>query len=225
MHLGIISAGICPFPYTLLGFTGGNGPKESTGQCRRPKRRGLAPWVRRIPWRRKWHPTSVFLPGTSYGQRDLVDCSTRAPEPDLTQCLGTHIFKPVFTAAPGSFSKKAVMEIPSGSLSLKLEVPHLQAGGHNANHFVKSCVPQAAERGENEVLKVSWGPPGGASGKEPTCQWGDVRDAGSIPGLGISPRGGHGNPLQYSCLEIPHRQRSQWGYTPWIRRVGQDWAT
>lgn len=65
-----------------------------------------------------------------------------APESDLTQRLGTHIFKPVFTAAPGSFSKKAVMEIPSGSLSLKLEVPHLQAGGHNANHFVKICVPR-----------------------------------------------------------------------------------
>ena len=30
---------------------------------------------------------------------------------------------------------------------------------------------------------------------------GDTRDAGSIPGLGRSPRGGHGNPLQYSCLE------------------------
>ena len=32
---------------------------------------------------------------------------------------------------------------------------------------------------------------------------GDVRDAGSIPGLGRSPGGGHGNPLQYSCLENP----------------------
>ena len=30
---------------------------------------------------------------------------------------------------------------------------------------------------------------------------GDIRDMGSIPGLGKSPRGGHGNPLQYSCLE------------------------
>ena len=32
---------------------------------------------------------------------------------------------------------------------------------------------------------------------------GDIRDAGSIPGLGRFPRGGHGNPLQYSCLENP----------------------
>ena len=33
---------------------------------------------------------------------------------------------------------------------------------------------------------------------------GDVRDRGLIPGLGRSPRGGNGNPLQYSCLENPH---------------------
>ena len=32
---------------------------------------------------------------------------------------------------------------------------------------------------------------------------GDIRDMGSIPGLGRSARGGHGNPLQYSCLENP----------------------
>ena len=35
---------------------------------------------------------------------------------------------------------------------------------------------------------------------------GEVRDTGSIPGLGRSSGGGHGNPLQYSCLENPHRQ-------------------
>ena len=46
--------------------------------------------------------------------------------------------------------------------------------------------------------------PGGASGKEPTCQRRlDVRDADSNPGLGRSLGGGHGNPLQYFCLENP----------------------
>ena len=39
--------------------------------------------------------------------------------------------------------------------------------------------------------------------KELPANAGDVRDAGSIPGLGRSPRGGHGNALQYSCLENP----------------------
>ena len=43
---------------------------------------------------------------------------------------------------------------------------------------------------------------------------GDVKDAGSIPGLGRSSGGGHGNPLQYSRLENPHGQRSLEGYSP-----------
>ena len=41
----------------------------------------------------------------------------------------------------------------------------------------------------------------------------DVRDAGLIPGSGRSPEGGHGNPLQYSCLENTHGQRSLAGYS------------
>ena len=46
-----------------------------------------------------------------------------------------------------------------------------------------------------------WGFPGGASGKEFTCQCRDIRDVVSIPGSGISPGVGNGNPLQYSYLE------------------------
>ena len=54
--------------------------------------------------------------------------------------------------------------------------------------------------------------PGGSDGKESTY---NVRDVGSIPGLGRASGGGHGNPLQYSCLENPHGQRSPAGYSPW----------
>ena len=39
---------------------------------------------------------------------------------------------------------------------------------------------------------------------------GDIRDSGSIPGLGRSPGGGHGNPLQYSCLENPTDRGAWW---------------
>ena len=45
---------------------------------------------------------------------------------------------------------------------------------------------------------VFMGFPGGSDGKESACNAGDL---GSIPGLGISPGEGHGNPLQYSSLE------------------------
>ena len=41
----------------------------------------------------------------------------------------------------------------------------------------------------------------------------DARDMGSIPGLGRAPRGGHGNPLQYSCLENP-MERGAWWSSP-----------
>ena len=54
--------------------------------------------------------------------------------------------------------------------------------------------------------------PGGADGKESTCNAGDL---GWIPGLGRSPGGGYGNPLQYSCLENPLGQSSLAAYSPW----------
>ena len=51
---------------------------------------------------------------------------------------------------------------------------------------------------------VKWGFPGVSDGKESACNVGGLR---SIPGLGRAPGGGHGNPLQYSCLENPHGWR------------------
>ena len=57
--------------------------------------------------------------------------------------------------------------------------------------------------------------PGSSDGKEPTCNEGEGGGLGSIPGLGRSPGGGHGNPLQYSCLENPRGQRSLVGCSPW----------
>ena len=56
------------------------------------------------------------------------------------------------------------------------------------------------------------GLPSGSDGKESAC---NVEDLGSIPGLGRFPGGEHGNPLQYSCLENSHGQRSLVGYSPW----------
>ena len=57
--------------------------------------------------------------------------------------------------------------------------------------------------------------PGDSDCKESACSAGDL---GSIPGLGRSPEGGHGNPLHCSGLENPHGQRSLAGYSPWDHR-------
>ena len=58
--------------------------------------------------------------------------------------------------------------------------------------------------------------PGGSDGKESTCNIGDL---GWIPGLGRSPGGGHGNLLQYSCLENP---RGAWQAT--VHGVTKSWT-
>ena len=59
--------------------------------------------------------------------------------------------------------------------------------------------------------------PGGSDGKESD---GNAGDLGSIPGSGRSPGGGHSSPLQYSCLNNPHGQRSLTceAHTPWCRK-------
>ena len=57
--------------------------------------------------------------------------------------------------------------------------------------------------------------------QESACSLGQL---GSIPGLGRSPGGGEGNPLQYSCWENPNGQRSLVGYSPWSHRVRHDWV-
>ena len=46
-----------------MGFPGGTSGKEPACQCRRCERCGFDPWVGKIPWRRTWKPTPVFLPG------------------------------------------------------------------------------------------------------------------------------------------------------------------
>ena len=61
---------------------------KSRLQCRRPR---FEPWVRKIPWRRKWQSTPVFLPGESHGWRSLVSYSPRGcKESDTIEQLHFH---------------------------------------------------------------------------------------------------------------------------------------
>ena len=57
--------------------------------------------------------------------------------------------------------------------------------------------------------------------KNPLANAGDVKDVGSIPGLRRSPGGGHGNPLQYSCLENPVDRGSWWAT---VCEVAKSWT-
>ena len=58
--------------------------------------------------------------------------------------------------------------------------------------------------------------------KNPPANKGDVRDVGSVPGLGRSPGGGHGNPFQYSCLENPVEEEPGGLQSVGSLRVGHD---
>ena len=68
------------------------------------------------------------------------------------------------------------------------------------------------EKRDRLPTPVFLGFPGGSGGKKPTCKVGDL---GLIPGLGRFPGGGHGNLLQYSCLENPCGQRNLADSSPW----------
>ena len=64
--------------------------KEPAGRCRRCR---FSPWVCKIPWRRKWKPTPVFLPGESDGQRSLVGYSSWGHrQSDMAECLTLSLF-------------------------------------------------------------------------------------------------------------------------------------
>ena len=82
----------------ISGSYGGHGlPKwlsdeESTCQYRRLRRLVLDPWVKKIPWRRKWQPIQVFLSGESHGQRNLTGYrSWSGKESDMAEQTHTPI--------------------------------------------------------------------------------------------------------------------------------------
>ena len=70
-------------------------------------------------------------------------------------------------------------------------------------------------------FQISSSLPGGSDGKAPACRAGDP---GSIPGLGRSPGGGNGNPLQYSCIDTSV-DRGAWWATACEVRVWDSWST
>ena len=157
-------------------------------QCRRC---GFDHWVRKIPWRRAWQPTLVFLPGKAHGQRSLVgftwsqwvghNWSNWAPA-SLPALLFALRGWPLRTASP--------------RLSLDLgfglgwaDIRHQHYAGRWKQRDVRVLII---------LLPSEVGFPCGSAGKESICNAGDLS---SIPGLGRSPGEGKGYPLQYSGLE------------------------
>ena len=75
---------------TLMGLPRWLSGKEAICKCRR---HGFSPWVRKIPWRRKWQPTPVFSPGESHGQRSPAGYTVHGVakrQTGLSACACTH---------------------------------------------------------------------------------------------------------------------------------------
>ena len=101
-----VPVGLCPCPFyedssltgsgsPLLGLPSWLSGQESTCQSGRSKRQRFDPWVGKIPWRRKWQPTPVCLPGKFHGHRNLVCCSPWGrKESDMAECVHTHTHTP-----------------------------------------------------------------------------------------------------------------------------------
>ena len=105
--------------------------KESACQCRR---HGLDPWVGKIPWRRKWQPTLVFLPEKSHGQRNLVGCGPwgrKRVGHDLATKQQQHFILQDFfyldELCPHSSGKLCLDAFGSWSLFWKVQVQELKA--------------------------------------------------------------------------------------------------
>ena len=79
-------------------------------------------------------------------------------------------------------------------------------------HFLNLLYDSLTDMAIYSLCPLVPGFPCSSAGKESACNAGDP---GSVPGLGRSLAGGHGNPLQYSCLENSHGQRILEGYSQW----------
>ena len=104
-----------------MGFPGGASGKKPTCQCRRCNRRGFDPWVGKIPWRRVWQPTPVFLPGESPGQRSLSGYRHRRVGKSGTQLkrLSVHMQLTYPHYSPGGRLDEAVAS-SAGNLEIPL---------------------------------------------------------------------------------------------------------
>ena len=91
VHMHQVHTHKTAFYYLSPSFPGGTVGKESACQCKRCKRLEFNPWIRKIPWRRKWQSPPVFLPEESHGERSLAGNSPWGHrELDMTEHTHSH---------------------------------------------------------------------------------------------------------------------------------------
>ena len=190
-------AGLLKFSKMSLAF-------QDACQCRRCR---FDPWVRKIPWKRKWQPTPVFLPGKFHGQTSLVGYSPWGRSQRVRHDWAhIHTFQEEVQAFLLYLSPFWFCVVFSSYFLLFSTTPHNNNVHQNKNsnasrntwrkrhnqrlflEFSSSLITFSHTSLVAQMVKASAY---------------NAEDPGSIPGLGRSPGEGNGNPLQYSCLENP----------------------
>ena len=134
--VGLLSALLLP------GFPGDASGKEPTCQWSWHKRHGFNPWIRKISWRRAWHPTVVFLPGESCLDRGAWRATVHRVEQSWTQLkrLSTHTCKHALTPAwlpwaiPQSWATKVLPLAPALTEAYLL----IRQGSSTHGHYLSS---------------------------------------------------------------------------------------
>ena len=140
------------------------------------------------PWRRKWLPTPVCLPGKSHEHRSLLDYS-------LWGCKELNMSEQLTHRQATANVYSVLLNVHTAHLIPKKKKRiHLQC----RRPWFDSWVRKIHWRRDSLLTTVFLGFPAGSAGKESAC---NARDLGLIPGLGRSPGERKGYPFQYSGLE------------------------
>ena len=143
--INIINTVVCH----IWGFPDGSAVKNPP-ECRRRRRHRFDPWVRKIPWRWKWQPTPVFLPGKSHGQRIPTGYSSwGCTELDMTEQLSRYKCVLYLKGFPGG---SVVRNLPANTGDSGL-IPGWgrSCGKGNGNPLQYSCLGIPMDRGTWQV--------------------------------------------------------------------------
>ena len=98
--------------------------KKATSKCWRCRRHRFNPWVGKIPWRRNWQPTAVFLLGKSHRWRSLVGYSPWGRRVGLSNWADTHTASPhLCLSCDDPAVSPDIAKYPSGTKSPQLRTP------------------------------------------------------------------------------------------------------
>ena len=140
-----------------MGFPGGASGKEPVCQCRRRKRHRFDYWVGKIPWRRAWQPTPVFLPEESHRQGILAGYRPQGRKmSDMFEGLSTHECR-----------KQITNENLRASVIVQLVMTACNAGGLSSVPGLGRCTAE----GISYLLQYPWASLVAQLVKNPPAMW------------------------------------------------------